>query len=168
MGIWGLLRYRLFDIVPVARDKVMEVIGDGVVVLDTQDRVVDVNAAAREILRTSQRAIGQQAADALYAWPQLLALCREPAAAHADLTLEIGVLERFFGVSMAPLVDRKGTPTGRVLTFRDRTDRKHAQAQLLQQQRTQAILEERERLEREIAELLHSRVQSKLLVARPE
>lgn len=66
---------------------------------------------------------------------------------------------------MVPLVDRKGTPTGRVLTFRDTTDRKHAQAQLLQQQRTQAILEERERLEREIAELLHSRVQSRLLVA---
>ena len=37
----GLFGFRLLDIVPVARDVVMESMGDGVIVLDTQNRVVD-------------------------------------------------------------------------------------------------------------------------------
>ena len=40
MVAWGLFRYRLFDIAPVARTTVLEGIDDGVIVLDVQKRVV--------------------------------------------------------------------------------------------------------------------------------
>ena len=34
---WGLLRYRLLDIVPVARDAIVEKMSDPVIVLDAQN-----------------------------------------------------------------------------------------------------------------------------------
>ncbi len=42
----GIYRYRLFGLVPVARDMVVDSMDDGVIVLDAQRRLVDLNAAA--------------------------------------------------------------------------------------------------------------------------
>lgn len=43
---WALFRYRLFDIAPLARGMVVDGLSDGVIVLDTYDRIVDFNPAA--------------------------------------------------------------------------------------------------------------------------
>src|SRR6266516_5011163 len=51
--LWGVLRLRLLDIVPVARSVVLETLADGVVVLDTFHRVVDLNPAAERILAST-------------------------------------------------------------------------------------------------------------------
>jgi PAS domain-containing protein len=57
----GLYRFRLLDIVPIARENVTEGMADGVVVLDMQDRVVDMNPAAERFLGSSARkAIGRE------------------------------------------------------------------------------------------------------------
>ena len=57
---WAMFRFRLLDIVPVARDAVIESMNDGVIVLDTQNRIVDINpAAARIISCPASEAIGQ-------------------------------------------------------------------------------------------------------------
>jgi PAS domain S-box-containing protein len=46
----GIFRYRLFDLVPVARSSVVENMGEGYVLLDEGNEVVDLNAAARSLL----------------------------------------------------------------------------------------------------------------------
>ncbi len=43
---WGLFRYRLFDLVPVARNLVVDSMSDQVFVLDAHDRLIDLNEAA--------------------------------------------------------------------------------------------------------------------------
>ena len=50
---WAVFRFRLLDIVPIARDAVIENMSDGVIVLDTQGRVVDLNPIAQQILDRS-------------------------------------------------------------------------------------------------------------------
>ena len=52
---WALFRYRLFDIAPLARGMVVDGLSDGVIVLDTYDRIVDFNPAAATCSRTSTR-----------------------------------------------------------------------------------------------------------------
>jgi len=47
---WGLFRYRMLDIVPVARHALIEDMSDGMIVLDAQNRIVDINPAAREFM----------------------------------------------------------------------------------------------------------------------
>ncbi len=55
----GLFRYRLFELAPIARDTVFEVIEDPVVVLDNRNRLADFNQAAARIFPTLEsRKIG--------------------------------------------------------------------------------------------------------------
>jgi signal transduction histidine kinase len=47
---YAMVRHDMLDLVPVARDHVFEELDDGVLVLDTHDRVVDYNDAAERLL----------------------------------------------------------------------------------------------------------------------
>lgn len=47
---WAMYRYDLLDLVPIARERVVEEMRDGVIVLDIEDRIVDCNEAALPIL----------------------------------------------------------------------------------------------------------------------
>ena len=59
----------LLDLMPVARNAVVEYMHDGVVVLDSQNRVVDLNPAARTILHIDNiEVLGKPAAFAFAAW----------------------------------------------------------------------------------------------------
>lgn len=62
--IVGLFGFRLLDLVPVARENVVEAMGEGVIVADLRDRVVDANPAAGKILaRPPREAVGMTLAN---------------------------------------------------------------------------------------------------------
>jgi len=155
VGAWGLFRYRLFDLVPVARATVIEEMDDGVIVLDAQARIVDLNAAAQRILgQINSRAIGRPAAEVFGPWPALIELCQDAAVTRTETAIEREGTQQVYDLHSSPLTDGRGQVMGQVIVFRDVTDRKLAQAQLLQQQRALAVLEERERLAREFHDSL--------------
>jgi len=148
---WGLFRYRLFDIMPVARDTVIESMDDGVIVLDAQNRIVDLNPAAQRVLGLPvSQAIGRPAAEVFGSWPDLLALCGDTAMTRTELVLGQGDAQQCYDVRCSPLRDGRGRHIGQVIVWHDITERRRARAQLLQQQRALAMLEERERLAREL------------------
>jgi signal transduction histidine kinase/PAS domain-containing protein len=67
---WGLFRFRLLDIVPIARDAVIEGMSDGVMVLDVQNRIVDLNPTVLKIIgRPAAEVVGQPAARVLSGQP---------------------------------------------------------------------------------------------------
>lgn len=47
---WGMFRYSLFDLVPVARSVAVEQMNEGILVLDNNSRVLDINTAASSML----------------------------------------------------------------------------------------------------------------------
>jgi PAS domain S-box-containing protein len=47
--MWGVMRYRLLDIVPIARDVVIHNMRDGVIVVNNQDLIIDLNRTARQL-----------------------------------------------------------------------------------------------------------------------
>jgi len=56
----GIFKFRLFSLIPVARDALVESMSDGVLVLDEQNRIVDINPAARQLIGSAAgSAIGQ-------------------------------------------------------------------------------------------------------------
>jgi two-component system, cell cycle sensor histidine kinase and response regulator CckA len=67
--MWGVVRYRLLEIVPVARDVAFQNMKDGVIVVDNDHRIVDLNASAAQILGKPEKAlIGDPAGDHLSWW----------------------------------------------------------------------------------------------------
>ncbi|MCU4973395.1 PAS domain-containing protein [Halobacteria archaeon AArc-m2/3/4] len=68
---WAMYRYDLLDLVPIARERVVEEMRDGVIVLDIEDRIVDCNEAALPILTadTQSDALGSDVHTQLEATP---------------------------------------------------------------------------------------------------
>lgn len=155
----ALFGFRILDPLPVARQAALEQMREGMVVLDAQWRVASVNAAAAALLRTPEALVpGKTVADLLPALPELQARLAqgpalsmgEAAAGPVDVTLGAGPEARQCALEVSPLHDFRGLPVGYLLILHDETERRRAQAQLLEQQRMLAVLHEREHLAHEL------------------
>ncbi len=128
---WNLSRYKLLDIVPVARDGIIESMSDGVVVLDGRGRIVDINPAARQLIDTETLdIIGRPAAELLPCCADLLAFDATTAETQTEVLVDESADQRYFDVRIFPLYDRHRALTGRSVVFRDITDRKRAEGVL--------------------------------------
>jgi PAS domain S-box-containing protein len=151
----ALFRFRLFDVVPLARNTIIEWMADGILVLDAEHHIADLNSAAQQLLGVARdRAIGLATSQVLSAFPDLLELSRAAATAHIEMTLKSDGAFRCYQVSNSPLIDRRGHQLGQVLTLHNITEVKQVQERLLQQQRLLATLQERDRVARELHDSL--------------
>ncbi len=128
---WGLFNYRLLDAVPMAREAVFAGMGDAVLVLDAQDRIVDLNpAAARLVGSDASRIVGMPAAQALESVPAILNALRDPGPADADLKVTVDSTPRYFNIRQSELRSPPGRPIGRAVVLRDITRRLQAEEAL--------------------------------------
>lgn len=116
---YGLLRYSVFDIVPVARSFVMEGMADAVLVLDPQDRVLDTNPAAARLL-AELAMTGVAAAPGTPAPPALLDQIPANGERIWDVSTEHGAHR--YVINVSPLVTHAGDTAGRVIVFADVTE----------------------------------------------
>jgi len=129
---WGLFRFRLFDIVPVARSAIFEGMSDGVLVLDAQNRVVDLNPAAQAIIGCSEHdAIGQRAGLVLASHADLVRPYLDVTNARDEVVMPRDDGLHHYDLRISPLADRLGHLTGRLVVLSDITDRKRAEGELV-------------------------------------
>ncbi|MDD5369510.1 MAG: histidine kinase N-terminal 7TM domain-containing protein [Anaerolineaceae bacterium] len=129
--VLGVFRYWLFDLVPVARAAVIDVMGDGVLVVDSQDRLVDVNyAGARFLGLVAHEAIGQKVVTILARYPELWEHFQNPAMVRTEITLEEGDDPRYFDLRVSPLYDWHHHMTGRILVLHEISERRRAEQDL--------------------------------------
>ena len=122
----------------MARDALVEVMEDGVIVVDPGGRVVDLNPAAQRVLdTTASEAVGEPLARLS---PVLDDLIDGYGAANGDLEahkeVDLGGKEeagRSYDLVLSSLRDRGGRRTGRLLVLRDVTERKHAEEEMIRQ-----------------------------------
>ena len=133
---WSIYRYRLMDIVPVARDTVIESMSDAVFVLDGQNRIVDINPAARSLLGPGAQTnlIGKPAGTTLADFQPLVEQYRTVAEVQTEIALGGNQNEpRYFALRISPLTNRYGELTGRLFVLNEITALKRA-AQHIQDQ----------------------------------
>jgi len=131
---WGVFRHRLLDIAPVARNAVVDGLDEGVIVLDSQHRVIDLNPAAAAVLgRTSSSAIGQVVDQIVPGWPGLAGEEDPRSRPQGEIIVGEGQAQRTYGVSTSQLRDRYGDPGGWAVVLRDTTEWKRAERELYRQ-----------------------------------
>lgn len=128
---WAFFRFRLLDIIPVARDAVIESMSDGVLVLDAENRIVDINPVGAGIIECdASEIIGQMAEQVLSPWPDLIERYRSIPETHTEISVGEGVVRTYFDLRISPLRDWRNRLTGRLIVFRDITKRKEMEKAL--------------------------------------
>ncbi|MEI6309261.1 MAG: PAS domain S-box protein, partial [bacterium] len=127
----SLPRFRLERVLPIARDIIFERIGDCLLVLDMQNRVLDLNPPA-------ERLLGCRVSDVLglsieRIWPDQsppMMSFNNMAKAGEELVLERNGEQRTYDLRISTMTDSGGCPTNQVVLLTDITDRKLAEEAL--------------------------------------
>jgi PAS domain S-box-containing protein len=156
-GLWftayaiPLFRFHVLDPIPLARSAVIEQMGDGMMVLDSQGNIVDVNPAAASIFGLPPKRLrGLFVGKVLPAYPELSVGLAKRDVVKNEISLKTQEELRYFNFELTSLKDRRGEALGQLLLLSETTEQKQAQEQLVSQQRALATLGERERLAREL------------------
>jgi PAS domain S-box-containing protein len=167
---WRLFRYGLFDIVPIARDRVIENMRDGIIVIDHRNRVVDINRSAFALLpRGTSEVVGRKVQEIFPTLGSYLPQGPDGITDYPEAVLENKEETRHYEIQVSSLYDRLDLLSGRVVILRDITERKQAEEALRRahdemekkiDERTLELKEINRALEREIAE--HKQVQEAL------
>jgi diguanylate cyclase (GGDEF)-like protein/PAS domain S-box-containing protein len=139
--LWGTLRYRLLDIVPVDRGHVIEGMTDGVIVLDPRNRILDLNPAAERILgRPASQAVGQNVSRLVSKRTGWLIEARrksdlperyqDEGKEYREVSIGEGEERRHYGLVFSPLGEANDRRSNRLLLLRDITEQKRAEGQL--------------------------------------
>ncbi|MDY0018362.1 MAG: histidine kinase N-terminal 7TM domain-containing protein [Anaerolineae bacterium] len=130
--VWGIFRFQMFDLVPVARDAVVENMTDGVLVLDTHDRIVDINPAAAQWLgREPGQVIGRPLDQVPSPWSELGTRYQNIWQEQTEITLPGDEGEsQTLDLRISPLHDRQQHLSGRLMVLRDITARRQAEEAL--------------------------------------
>jgi PAS domain S-box-containing protein len=121
---FALFRFRLLDLVPLAYESILNQVPEGIIVVDTRDRIVALNNYMRPFLDHPETdPIGQPIAEAF-------------SKSADDFKLLRGLLEyrgehiannRVTEVRISPVVNRQGQQRGRLFIITDITERAQAQ-----------------------------------------
>ena len=133
---YGFLRYRVLDILPLARDTIFENMGAGVLILDQEGRIVDYNPAMETILpEINPDSIGSPYQNVLWPHSKLLELIEESDGRRVELQFGDGPSAAYYRAGLTGMKDRTGRSVGTIISFFDYTHEKH----LLDELETQAI-----------------------------
>ncbi len=141
----ALLYLWMFNLMPIAHGTAIEQMCQGVLVLDCQQRIVNMNPAAEEILGVAASHVRGII---------VTEVAPEYAEGAAEISRGNGNTARHYSLHRSMLKNSHGFPLGSLILLRDMTEQKQAQAETLEQQRVQATLRERERVARELHDSL--------------
>jgi PAS domain S-box-containing protein len=129
---WEISKLKLFSILPLARTRIFEVIDKGIIVIDKNNNVADINPSAKKCLRVNDNIIGQninQLFDGKKFFPEDI-LNGNSLIDEITWEYQTGIL-RNYEILQRPLTNKKGLLVGRLISITDITHRKQNEEQLV-------------------------------------
>ncbi len=126
---FAITRTRLFDVVPVARESLVEIIPDAMLVVDPEQRVVDINPASLRLLDVREKeCIGVPLERLFGDWPEA---AKQMAEMQQGILTPFHMAGKIFDLSMNVLYDRGGRVNGRLYVLRDTTETRRIETALI-------------------------------------
>ncbi|HNT25377.1 MAG TPA: histidine kinase N-terminal 7TM domain-containing protein [Anaerolineales bacterium] len=120
----ALFRGKVLELTPLAQMALFANMLDGVVVVDRENRIVEMNPQARRILSAKEDPIGKSADEIVPRWE----IFRNRKATDTQPLVEVDLHNSAYELQMNVLLDRSGELVGRMLNLRNITARKQAEA----------------------------------------
>jgi len=118
----ALARFRLFDLMPFARSKLFEIIQDGVLIFDLNDRLADFNKTVSKQLKISKKDLGKTMQELLEPWPEILQFVEYYNTGKLELKLNIDGKVVFYEVNLLVLENSNNVRQGKLVILNDVTD----------------------------------------------
>jgi diguanylate cyclase (GGDEF)-like protein/PAS domain S-box-containing protein len=118
---WSIFRYRLFNIIPIAREHVVESMTEGMIVVDSENKLGDTNLASRQLFGWDDSALGKPITSLLQGWPDILNQYQSKVYTSAEIIRGGEDDKHYFEVATTTLSDRGGRSLGRLTIIRDIT-----------------------------------------------
>ncbi len=127
----GLARYNMLDLVSIASEVVLEGFTDGVLVVDTDNRIIFFNASFRYLTGVQESAIGKTFDEAMPSWLAINQQLLNISTGKREMTVrpERSDVE-LFELQISPLIDPKERVLGRVIVLRDISGRQNGDLQM--------------------------------------
>jgi diguanylate cyclase (GGDEF)-like protein/PAS domain S-box-containing protein len=136
--VYGVLRYRLLDLRPVARALVVDTIRDAVLVIDARGQIVDLNPAAQQLVgRSAATAVGCPVKVLLANNQADITPDAQPGA--YDVRFHTGDRRRDLDLTVTPLADPRGAAAGQIWVLRDVSERREWERNLRRLAYTDAL-----------------------------
>jgi len=127
---FAILRARFMDLIPVARSLLIENMSDGVLMLDAKNRVVDFNPAMKKFLGGDPSSIlGKHVSELLGDWLEESKSFLGESESQNEMRIPNDP-SRYLDLRVTPLFDAYRNLNGRVIVFRDVTERKDVEKKL--------------------------------------
>ncbi len=125
----ALWRLGMLDVVPMAQAALMDTLSDAVMVLDSVNRIADINPTMAHICHVSpQDVLGRPVALALRGYPTLVEYLGN-GASEAELAMRTNGEMHHYDLRLTPLPKRHGQPSGQIVVLRDVTRRRRAEVE---------------------------------------
>lgn len=126
---WGLYRYRILDIRPIARVEVVENMTDAMLMIDGDGRLIDINRSAGSLLSVpAGKVLGVPVSDAFPFGGEIARLIAS-GGPRGEITVGSGPSRRTFDASVMP-VEVKEELRAHMVLMRDITERERAERSL--------------------------------------
>lgn len=122
---FSIFRYHFLDIIPIARSTLIENMGEGVLVVDAEQRILDINPVARQVLSPGF-SVGDKLDKVFSFHPDLVSIFQD----ENQINTEIMLNDRYLDLRITHLNDARGLKIGRLIVWRDVTDLKNYQLKL--------------------------------------
>ena len=126
----AVYRFGLLDLLPVAREIVVENMTDGVIVLDHRGRIIDLNRTASLLLTDQGAAIGRQLDEVISENPHLKTGLKFNRPGQAEVVMPRNDVKRYYQVSLTTLPFEKDLPPGQLMVIHDISEQKEMQFDL--------------------------------------
>ncbi|WP_276360594.1 histidine kinase N-terminal 7TM domain-containing protein [Daejeonella sp. H1SJ63] len=119
----GLVKFKLMDIIPVARDKVIDAMNQGLIVADSMGRIIDLNRESRKIFSLrGESMIGRNIDSIFEGQSELLEFIQKKKPGRIKIEIQKNGKPVFLEVNLSPLFEDTLIYSGLILLVRDITD----------------------------------------------